>query len=77
MRETSAHGSQQILDDSTNLIFRDSYFESSNILVRIRGRSTSDRKALLVSAHYDSTPLSPGVTDDGIGVAVIVEVAIV
>ncbi|KAJ3090873.1 hypothetical protein HK102_002420 [Quaeritorhiza haematococci] len=32
-----------------------------------------DAPALLVSAHYDSTPVSHGVTDDGIAVAVMLE----
>ncbi|KAJ3035529.1 hypothetical protein HDV00_003683 [Rhizophlyctis rosea] len=63
----------QIMDnDPINLFFRDSYYQSNNILVRIQGRLPS-RKALLVSAHFDSTPFSPGITDDGISVAVMVE----
>jgi hypothetical protein len=33
------------------------------------------RKALLINAHYDSTPTGPGAADDGIGVAVMLEVA--
>lgn len=32
-------------------------------------------KALLLSAHYDSTPAGPGAADDGIGVATLLEVA--
>ena len=32
-------------------------------------------KALLLNAHYDSTPTGPGASDDGIGVAVMMEVA--
>jgi hypothetical protein len=60
-------------NDSTNLIVNNNYFESSNIVVRIRGNA-SRNSALLVSAHYDSTSLSHGVTDDGIAVAVILEV---
>lgn len=31
-------------------------------------------KALLLSAHYDSVPVGPGASDDGIGVATILEV---
>src|SRR6478752_6196065 len=30
--------------------------------------------ALLLNAHYDSTPTGPGVADDGIGVATLLEV---
>lgn len=33
-----------------------------------------DGKALLLSAHYDSVPVGPGASDDGIGVATILEV---
>ena len=33
------------------------------------------QKALLLNAHYDSTPTGPGASDDGIGVAVMLEVA--
>ena len=32
-------------------------------------------KALLLNAHYDSTPAGPGAADDGIGVAVLLEIA--
>jgi hypothetical protein len=32
-------------------------------------------KALLLNAHYDSTPIGPGAADDGIGVATLLEVA--
>ena len=32
-------------------------------------------KALLVNAHYDSTPVGPGAADDGIGVATLLGVA--
>jgi hypothetical protein len=33
-----------------------------------------DGKALLLSAHYDSVPVGPGASDDGIGVATLLEV---
>ena len=32
-------------------------------------------KRLLLNAHYDSTPTGPGATDDGLGVATLIEVA--
>ena len=48
-----------------------------------RGSATSspcsDRqtgKALLLNAHYDSTPVGPGAADDGIGVATLLEVGV-
>src|SRR6185295_16314653 len=31
--------------------------------------------AILAAAHYDSVPAGPGVTDDGIGISVLLEVA--
>ncbi|KAI9330596.1 hypothetical protein DFJ73DRAFT_781858 [Zopfochytrium polystomum] len=50
------------------------FFESNNVIVRINGANAAnataaaaapkDRHALLVSAHYDSTPVSYGMTDD-------------
>ena len=38
-------------------------------------KGTSDGKAVLASAHYDSVPAGPGVSDDGAGVAVVLELA--
>jgi hypothetical protein len=38
-------------------------------------RGTGDGKAVLASAHYDSVPAGPGVSDDGAGVAVVLELA--
>jgi hypothetical protein len=35
----------------------------------------SGPKAVLLNAHYDSTPVGPGAADDGIGVATLLEVA--
>lgn len=42
-----------------------------NIIVRIPGQAAG--KALLVAAHYDSAPNSFGATDDGVGVAAMLE----
>ncbi|RKO88239.1 hypothetical protein BDK51DRAFT_25038 [Blyttiomyces helicus] len=52
-----------------------SYFESSNVLVRLRGNNgnSSNRNALLVSSHFDSTTVSHGVDDAGIGIVVMLE----
>lgn len=46
-----------------------------NILVRIPGKALdrASRKALLLSAHYDSVPHGPGAGDDGASVAAILE----
>lgn len=42
-----------------------------NIVARIPG--THDTKAVLLMAHYDSVPTGPGASDDGSGVATILE----
>lgn len=42
-----------------------------NILARIPG--TANSKAVMLAAHYDSVPNSPGASDDGAGVAAILE----
>ncbi|KAI8802551.1 hypothetical protein BJ742DRAFT_858265 [Cladochytrium replicatum] len=69
----------ELSPDNINLTTFNNYFESNNVIVRIRNRRTASddvlqyHPTLLVSAHYDSTQLSYGVTDDGVGVAVILE----
>jgi hypothetical protein len=42
-----------------------------NVLARLKG--TENTKALLLVAHYDSVPTAPGASDDGAGVAAILE----
>lgn len=42
-----------------------------NIVARIQG--TANTKAVLLMAHYDSVPTGPGASDDGSGVATILE----
>lgn len=44
-----------------------------NVIATIPGDPA--QKALLINSHYDSTPTGPGASDDGIGVAVMLEVA--
>ena len=44
-----------------------------NVIAVIGGEKPG--KALLLNAHYDSTPAGPGAADDGIGVATMLEVA--
>ena len=44
-----------------------------NVIATIPGRSAG--KHLLINAHYDSTPTGPGASDDGLGVATMLEVA--
>jgi hypothetical protein len=45
----------------------------ANIIARAAGDNRPD--ALLLVAHYDSVPAGPGASDDGIGVATLVETA--
>lgn len=44
-----------------------------NVLARLRG--TGGGRALLLACHYDSAPNSPGASDDGAGVATLLETA--
>lgn len=69
----------EVLDDLTsNVTFGSgetaSYFEGSNILVRINGSDTNrESKGVLFSAHFDSVSTAPGATDDGMGVATLIQ----
>ncbi|KAF9925846.1 hypothetical protein BGZ65_007538, partial [Modicella reniformis] len=67
---------RNILTNSSRL----EYYESSNVLVRVigtEGRAENSAKghpeAVLVDAHFDSVLIGHGATDDGIGVAVCLE----
>ena len=59
----------------TNSLYTRSAFISGgtveNIYAKIEGTNSS--KAIMLVAHYDSVPGSPGVSDDGAGVAAILE----
>jgi len=72
-------------DTGLNPIVRDQF--ACNSLFKQRGVSCArvrnviamvgpaDGKAVLLNAHYDSTPYGPGAGDDGVGVATLLEVA--
>jgi hypothetical protein len=45
-----------------------------NVIGRLRGTGAA-RGAVLLAAHYDSVPAGPGASDDGFGVAVLLETA--
>ena len=45
----------------------------SNVLARLSGEK--DGKAVLLCAHYDSVGAGPGASDDGMGVAALLEIA--
>ncbi|KAI9010931.1 hypothetical protein CLU79DRAFT_806099 [Phycomyces nitens] len=70
-----------IANDTTPLVFNKNKFgsneywsvESRNVMVRIVGQSKNIDEALLINAHYDSVSTSNGVTDNGMGVAVAIE----
>jgi hypothetical protein len=44
-----------------------------NVVARLEG--TGSDKAVLLMAHYDSVPTGPGASDDGVGVAALLETA--
>ncbi|KAI8053141.1 uncharacterized protein B0P05DRAFT_307690 [Gilbertella persicaria] len=47
--------------------------ESRNVMIRLVGQSNNKNKSFLVNAHYDSVSTSHGVTDNGMGTAVALE----
>jgi Peptidase family M28 len=44
----------------------------NNVVARVDGR---EKGAVLLAAHYDSVPVSPGASDDGAGAATVLEIA--
>ena len=65
--EKDSHGRYFKLPETTFI------YESSNLLIRLRGTS-ENRQALMLTAHFDSVPTGFGATDDGIGVVTLLEV---
>ena len=47
----------------------------NNVLARLDGTDTASSDAVLLAAHYDSVPAGPGDSDDGVGVAAVIEIA--
>ena len=45
-----------------------------NLIARL-GSATAARPAVLLASHYDAVPASPGAGDDGVGLAVSLEIA--
>ncbi len=45
-----------------------------NVIAVLKGSST-DTDAVLLSTHYDSVAAGPGASDDGVGVATVLEIA--
>ncbi|KAI0669436.1 hypothetical protein C8Q78DRAFT_1080139 [Trametes maxima] len=50
------------------------YFEGTNVLLKIQGTEPA-HDGVLFSCHYDSVSSAPGATDDGMGVATLLEMA--
>ncbi|KAL7334748.1 hypothetical protein PS15p_200331 [Mucor circinelloides] len=81
--EAAANGVHMeiIEDDPTDLVSKRNKFstdefwmvESRNVVVRLTGKSNNTNESFLVNAHYDSVSTSHGVTDNGMGTAVAIE----
>lgn len=50
------------------------YSNVTNVMARLSSRKSSIKSAVLVNAHFDSVPGSPGAADDGVGIAVMLEI---
>lgn len=50
------------------------YSNLTNIVVRLSCGPECDQNAVLLNAHYDTTLGSPGAVDDGLGVAVMMDI---
>ncbi|KAG9053237.1 hypothetical protein FS842_008467 [Serendipita sp. 407] len=66
-------------DDSTNAWWYEgashiTYMESRNIVVRFDG-SKWNESAILFNAHYDTSSLAPGATDDSVAVVSLLQIA--
>ncbi|KAJ3170474.1 hypothetical protein HDU87_008768 [Geranomyces variabilis] len=74
--EDRGHSVDLLLHDPVNMFVRPVYWQSNNVALRINANANNNSlaSALLVSAHYDSAPLAPGATDNGIAVAAMLEV---
>ncbi|MEZ6095598.1 MAG: M28 family peptidase [Pirellulaceae bacterium] len=56
--------------------WRDKQVPLENISFRLRGTAAeSDRRTIAIVSHYDSTPFGPGICDDALGTAVLLEIA--
>ena len=46
-----------------------------NVVARLKGAGGGAARPVLLAAHYDSVPAGPGASDDGVGVAALLETA--
>lgn len=76
VEELSALGMEPEVQRTTTVHYWFSRFAEAgtpeNVLVRLEGTNNSS-KAFLLIAHYDSVPTGPGASDDGAGVAAMLE----
>jgi Zn-dependent M28 family amino/carboxypeptidase len=49
--------------------------EQRNVVALLKGTNAAPREVVMVGAHYDSAKKSPGATDNGAGVAIVLEQA--
>ncbi|KAG0170434.1 hypothetical protein DFQ28_002192 [Apophysomyces sp. BC1034] len=80
--EAEANGvKMDVVANDTTKVVAESFFsgngehwvvDSRNVIIRLQGQTNRDQ-ALMINAHYDSVPTSHGVTDNGMGVAVTME----
>ena len=69
----AAHAHVSLVDDLQSAgSWGDSYFEGTNILVKIEGTDPK-ADAVLFSAHYDSVSTSTGTVDDGMSVVALLQ----
>src|SRR6266404_2767746 len=59
----------------SGFVCRDAVCGSPVNIVATLGGSTGDKDAVMLAAHYDSVPAGPGASDDGAGVATLLEIA--
>ncbi|KAI8350607.1 hypothetical protein EDC96DRAFT_567382 [Choanephora cucurbitarum] len=81
--EATSHGIEMeiVEQDPTDLITKRNKFsteeywlvESRNVIIRLVGTSNVKNESFLINAHYDSVSTSHGVTDNGMGTAVALE----
>eukprot|EP01031_Cornospumella_fuschlensis_P040038 gene40038-48780_t len=50
------------------------YSNVTNVVAKLSPTTQSSPLSVLVNAHYDSVPGSPGAADDGVGIAVMLEI---
>ncbi|ENN70647.1 hypothetical protein YQE_12592, partial [Dendroctonus ponderosae] len=60
------------LDDIAG--FMNVYDRAQNVIVKLHGAQNESQNSLLVNSHFDTVPASPGGSDDGINVVIMLEI---